>query len=86
MQRSVARLTPQSTYTLVCSTQGRLASLYQSLVLILVNCAPYLKQLNVLAATRLVQLFLALSTPTFLLADENNPRLTIHMVRRSSAA
>ena len=71
---------PQSIYSLIFSTKGTLSTLYTTFVLIFVNCSPYIKNMGVVPATRLMQLFLAFSAPAFLLAEESNPRLTFHML------
>ncbi|KZS98946.1 hypothetical protein SISNIDRAFT_499612 [Sistotremastrum niveocremeum HHB9708] len=62
-------------YSVVATTSGQLNSLYPALIIALSNVAPYLKDLTVNSATRLVQLARAFSAPAFLLADEGHPRL-----------
>lgn len=64
-----------SIHTLVFTTKARLASLYPAFVLAIANTSVYLKRLSVVSSTRLLQLFLAFSAPSFLLMEEGNPRL-----------
>lgn len=66
--------------SLIFSTKGALASLYPSLVVCLTNVSPYIKGLTALAATRLVQLFLAFSAPSFILAEDGNVRLVYYLL------
>jgi hypothetical protein len=67
----------QSIYS-ITTTPG-LNSLFPALTITITNLAPYLKDLNVQASTRLVQLFSAFSNPAFLLKDEGHPRLVNYM-------
>ena len=76
----------QSVYSMVATTSGTLNSLYPALIIALSNCAPYFKNLSVLASTRLVQLVTAFSNATFLLSDEGNPRLLFFMYGRTASA
>ncbi|EJD53359.1 hypothetical protein AURDEDRAFT_111005 [Auricularia subglabra TFB-10046 SS5] len=69
-----------SIYSVVATTSGQLTSLYPALIISLSNCAPYLQNLSVPAATRLVQLLTAFSNPAFLLSDEGHPRLLFFML------
>ncbi|KAM0746881.1 hypothetical protein T439DRAFT_306349 [Meredithblackwellia eburnea MCA 4105] len=69
-----------SVYTLIFSTRARLASLYPALVLAITNQSPYFKNLSVIGSTRLTQLFLAFSAPSFLLMEEGNPRLVFYLL------
>lgn len=64
-----------SIYTLVFTTKARLSSLYPAFILTIANCSTYFKNLSVVSSTRLLQLFLAFSAPSFLLMEEGNPRL-----------
>ncbi|KAG6849590.1 hypothetical protein H0H93_007175 [Arthromyces matolae] len=67
-------------YAIVATTSGALNSLYPALLIALTNCAPYFKDLTVIASTRLIQLFKSFSNPLFLLADEGHPRLLFFML------
>ncbi|KAK4049719.1 hypothetical protein OIV83_003994 [Microbotryomycetes sp. JL201] len=69
-----------SIYTLIFTTKARLSSLYPSFILTIDNCSPCFKNLSQVSATRLVQLFLALSSPDFLLMEEGNPRLVYYLL------
>ena len=72
-----------SIYTLVFTTKARLAAMYPAFVLTIDNISPYAKGLSQVSATRLVQLFLAFSAPSFLLMEEGNPRLVFCKSRRA---
>ncbi|ORX63181.1 hypothetical protein DM01DRAFT_1331256 [Hesseltinella vesiculosa] len=65
---------------LITSTHGALASLYPALILTITNVSPYLKNLSVTTASRLVALFNSVSAPVFMLADESNHRLTGYLL------
>ncbi|KAL8277523.1 hypothetical protein RQP46_010078 [Phenoliferia psychrophenolica] len=69
-----------SIYTLIFTTKAKLASLYPAFVLAIANASPYLQNVSALGATRLVQLFLAFSAPSFLLMEEGNPRLVFYLL------
>ncbi|MBW0499504.1 hypothetical protein O181_039219 [Austropuccinia psidii MF-1] len=53
---------------------------YLPLVLTIANLSPYLKDLSSLASTRLSQLFLFFSSPSFLLREEGNVRLLYYLL------
>ncbi|KAI8072622.1 high-temperature-induced dauer-formation protein-domain-containing protein [Gongronella butleri] len=65
---------------LITSTHGSLASLYPALILAITNVSPYLKNLSVTTASRLVGLFNSVSAPIFMIADESNHRLTGYLL------
>lgn len=67
-------------HTLIFSTKARLSSLYPALVLTIANISPHVKNLSVAASTKLIQLFLAFSAPSFLLMEEGNPRLVYYLL------
>ena len=67
-----------SVYSLVFSSQA-LSAIYPSFVLLISNSSPYVKGVSVVAATKLLQLFLAFSAPAFILAEEGNPRLVYYL-------
>ncbi|KAI5899994.1 uncharacterized protein SCHCODRAFT_02025788 [Schizophyllum commune H4-8] len=67
-------------YSVISTTSGQLNSLYPALVIALANASPYLKNLTVTSATRLVQLVASFANPTFLLSDEGHPRLLFFML------
>ena len=64
----------EAVYTLIATTGGTLAMLYPALMLILANTAPFWRNLSVITASRLEQLLLRFSSPSFLLADPMHPR------------
>lgn len=70
----------QSIYSLIFSTRGALNAIYPAFILTLTNISPYLKNPSIRSSTRLVQLFLAMSAPSFLLSDEANPRLVYYLI------
>jgi hypothetical protein len=70
----------QHLYTLIFSTKGALNAIYPAFILTITNFSPFLKNPSIRTSTRLGQLFLAMSTPTFLLSDEANPRLVYYIL------
>jgi len=74
-------LTPchKSIYYIVATTSGSLNFLYPALIIALANAAPHLQNLQIQSSTKLVQLFISFSNPSFLLADESHPRLIFFM-------
>ena len=71
---------PQSLHTLIVSTRGSLNAIYPAFILTITNISPYLKNPTIPSSTRLLQLFLAMSSPNFLLSDEANPRLVYYLL------
>lgn len=63
----------------IATTPG-LNPLFPALTVMISNIAPYIKSLGVQASTRLLQLFKAFSSPSFLLADEGHPRLVYYLL------
>ncbi|KAI5477870.1 hypothetical protein MNV49_005855 [Pseudohyphozyma bogoriensis] len=69
-----------SIYTLIFTTKARLSTLYPAFVLSIGNISTQFTSLSVVSSTRLTQLFLAFSPPSFLLMEEGNPRLVFYML------
>ncbi|GAA95284.1 uncharacterized protein L969DRAFT_92457 [Mixia osmundae IAM 14324] len=65
---------------LVFTTKGSLNTLYSTYAIILANTSPYWKATSVLASQRLLQLFMAMSAPSFLLAEEGNPGTCLYLL------
>lgn len=70
----------QSIFSLIATTQGRLAALYPALILTISNISPYLINLGVTTASKLTTLFHSMSSPSFLMAEENNFQLTCYLL------
>jgi hypothetical protein len=70
----------QHLYTLIFSTKGILNAIYPAFILTIDNISPYMKNPTIKTSTRLIQLFLAISNPGFLLSDEANPRLVFYLL------
>lgn len=68
----------QSIYS-IATTPG-LNPLFPALTITISNISPHLRNIGVQASTRLMQLFKAFSTPSFLLADEGHPRLVYYLL------
>jgi hypothetical protein len=68
----------QSIYS-IATTPG-LNPLFPALTISISNISPHLRNIGVQASTRLMQLFKAFSTPSFLLADEGHPRLVYYLL------
>ena len=69
-----------SLHKLVTSTQQRLQPLFDCLLTVIVNVSPYLKSLCMLAASKLLHLLEAFSTPWFLLAAPHNHHLVFFLL------
>ncbi|KAI8094726.1 high-temperature-induced dauer-formation protein-domain-containing protein [Thamnidium elegans] len=65
-----------SIFSLIATTHGTLSTLYPSLILTICNISPYLTNLGVTTASKLLTLFNSMSSPQFLMADEYNLQLT----------
>ncbi|KAJ4377616.1 hypothetical protein N0V83_000443 [Neocucurbitaria cava] len=64
-----------SIYTLLTSGKGKLDAIYPALLAILNNIAAYVQNLGRAPSSKLLQLFASMSSPSFLLANENNHAL-----------
>jgi hypothetical protein len=62
-------------YTLLTTGKGRLDAVYPALLAILNNIAAYVQKLGRATSSKLLQLFASMSSPSFLLANENNHTL-----------
>ncbi|CAO3591862.1 unnamed protein product [Absidia cylindrospora] len=69
-----------SIVNLIASTHGSLSSLYPAFILTMTNVSPYLKNLSVGSASKLITLFNSVSSAGFMLADDSNHRLTGYML------
>jgi hypothetical protein len=78
VQGSAADFMIVSIYS-IATTPG-LNPLFPALTITIANVAPHLHHIGVQAATRLLQLFKAFSSPNFLLADEGHPRLVYYLL------
>jgi len=64
-----------SVHNLITTSQGRLDAIYPALLAIIGNMAAYAQGLTLTTSTKLLQLFATMSSPSFLLANENNHAL-----------
>ncbi|CCG85129.1 Putative uncharacterized protein [Taphrina deformans PYCC 5710] len=64
-----------SIYSLIATSKGQLVSLYSALFMTLSNIAPYIRNISVVASSKLIQLFSSISQPSFLFANDSNFRL-----------
>lgn len=64
-----------SVHTLITTSKGRLDAVYPALLAIIGNMAAYTQNLSMVTSTKLLQLFTTMSSPSFLLANENNHAL-----------
>ncbi|KAJ4311121.1 hypothetical protein N0V94_008108 [Neodidymelliopsis sp. IMI 364377] len=64
-----------SIYTLLTTGKGKLDAVYPALLAILNNIAAYVQNLGRAPSSKLLQLFASMSSPSFLLANENNHAL-----------
>ncbi|KXH57729.1 high-temperature-induced dauer-formation protein [Colletotrichum salicis] len=61
-----------SIYNLITTSQSRLTAIYPALMAVINNIAPYLEGLSSASASKLLQLFSSMSSPSFLLANDSN--------------
>lgn len=64
-----------SIYTLITTSQGGLTAIYPALLAIINNIAPYIENLGPSGSSQLIHLFVLMSSPSFLLANETNHNL-----------
>lgn len=57
------------------TSKGKLDTVYPSLLMIINNIAPYIEHISPTACSKIIQLFSAMSAPSFLLANETNHTL-----------
>src|SRR5438034_1417826 len=57
------------------SSKGKLDSVYPALLAIINNIGAYVEHLSATACSKLLQLFVSMSSPSFLLANETNHML-----------
>jgi hypothetical protein len=61
-----------SIFTIITTSQGKLTAVYPALFSVINNIAAYIENLGNPASLKLLQLFSSISSPSFLLANENN--------------
>ncbi|KAK0637783.1 Ubp5-interacting protein [Lasiodiplodia hormozganensis] len=64
-----------SIYTLLTTRKGKLDAVYPALLAIVNNVAAYVQNLGRATSSKLIQLFISMSSPSFLLANESNHSL-----------
>ncbi|KAL8831461.1 MAG: hypothetical protein Q9170_005276 [Blastenia crenularia] len=64
-----------SIHALITTSKGKLDAIYPALLATINNVAPYLQQLDRLSSTKLIQLFISMSAPSFLLGNQTNHAL-----------
>ncbi|RKF75558.1 Ubp5-interacting protein ftp105 [Golovinomyces cichoracearum] len=62
----------QSIYNIITTSQGKLTAVYPALFAVINNVAASLEDLSAATSSKLLQLFISMSRPTFLLANESN--------------
>lgn len=62
----------QSVHSLMTTTAGRLESIYPALLAIISNIAPYTKNIQRATSSKLLDLYVQMSSPKFLLEKETN--------------
>ena len=67
------------------TTQGRLESIYPALLAIITNLAPYVRDLQRATSSKLLDLFISMSSPTFLLEKEANHLLLMQLLEAMNA-
>ncbi|MCJ1287629.1 hypothetical protein MMC26_006981 [Xylographa opegraphella] len=74
-----------SIHTLITGSKGKLDAIYPALLAIINNIAAYLENLNSVTSLKLLQLFSSMSSPSFLLANENNHILLTSLLESMNA-
>ncbi|TKA83595.1 hypothetical protein B0A55_00401 [Friedmanniomyces simplex] len=74
-----------SIHTLMTTTQGRLESIYAALLAIVNNIAPNVRDLQRASSSKLLDLFISMSSPTFLLEKEPNHQLLMQLLQAMDA-
>jgi len=74
-----------SIHTILTTTKGRLESIYPALLAIVNNIAPYVQELQRATCTKLLDLFISFSSPTFLLANDSNHTLLLSLLEAMCA-
>ncbi|KAH7012362.1 high-temperature-induced dauer-formation protein-domain-containing protein [Macrophomina phaseolina] len=64
-----------SIYTLLTARKGKLDAVYPALLAIINNIAAYVENLGRATSSKLIQLFISMSSPSFLLANDTNHNL-----------
>ncbi|KAJ2971327.1 hypothetical protein NQ176_g7745 [Zarea fungicola] len=64
-----------SIYTLITTSQGALTAIYPALLAVIHNIAPYIENLGTSGSSQLMHLFVLMSSPSFLLANDTNHTL-----------
>ncbi|KAK0356729.1 hypothetical protein LTS02_002788 [Friedmanniomyces endolithicus] len=74
-----------SIHTLMTTTQGRLESIYPALLAIVNNIAPNVRDLQRATSSKLLDLFISMSSPSFLLEKEPNHQLLMQLLQAMDA-
>ncbi|KEY73376.1 hypothetical protein S7711_01489 [Stachybotrys chartarum IBT 7711] len=74
-QGTYADFLVHSIFTLITKSQGKLSAIYPALLAIINNIAPYIEGLGSAGSSQLMQLFASMSSPSFLLANDENHKL-----------
>ncbi|KAF2864569.1 hypothetical protein K470DRAFT_254202 [Piedraia hortae CBS 480.64] len=71
-------------HTLMTTTKGRLDSIYPTFLAIIYNVSPYVKDLQRATSSKILDLFIQLSNPKFLLEKETNYTLLVTLLQAIS--
>ncbi|PBP27539.1 hypothetical protein BUE80_DR001399 [Diplocarpon rosae] len=74
-----------SIYNIITTSQGKLTVTYPALLAVINNIAAYLENLSASASSKLLQLYSSMSSPSFLLANENNHNLLQSLLESMNA-
>ncbi|KAK6439333.1 hypothetical protein LTR95_004458 [Oleoguttula sp. CCFEE 5521] len=74
-----------SVHTLMTTTKGRLETVYPALLAIIGNIAPYVRDLQRATSSKLLDLFLSLASPTFLLSGGENHKMLSSLLESLNA-
>ncbi|TRX95378.1 hypothetical protein FHL15_003709 [Xylaria flabelliformis] len=74
-----------SIYNLITTSQGKVAAIYPALLAVVNNVAAYLEGISSTTSSKLIQLFNSMSSPSFLLANDNNHVLLSSLLESMNA-
>ncbi|OJJ06965.1 hypothetical protein ASPVEDRAFT_141725 [Aspergillus versicolor CBS 583.65] len=74
-----------SIHTLITTSKGKLNAVYPALLAVINNIAPYVEHLVAETCSKLLQLFISMSAPSFLLANDSNHALLASVLESINA-
>ena len=75
----------KSIYNLISTSQGKLSAIYPALLAVINNIAAHLEDISGTSSAKLMQLFISMSSPSFLLANDSNHDLLKSLLESMNA-